>query len=326
MRLSVVLPVYNEADLLAALYERLTAALTPLACDYELLFVNDGSTDPSLQTLKTFHQQDFRVKVINFSRNFGHQIALSAGLHYAQADAVILMDADLQDPPEMLPALLKTFQEGWDVVYAVRRTRREHLFKQIAYGMFYRFLAAISKPSLPLDAGDFSILSRRAVDQINRMPERTRFLRGLRSWIGLKQTALFYDRDKRLSGKPRYTFPKLVLLALNGVVTFSHLPLRLASFMGFVCASLSVLGIIVFVSLRVFTTLFIPGWTSIIITTLFIGSIQLIAIGILGEYIARIYEEVKQRPLFVVDEFVGLSGGSEARPARHVLPGDMPKQ
>ena len=187
-------------------------------------------------------------------------------------------------------------------------TRQEPVVKRLAYAVFYRILAAISRPSLPIDAGDFSALSRRAVDLINRMPERTRFLRGLRGWIGLKQTAFFYDRDKRFRGRPKYTFPKLLLLAVNGVVTFSHMPLRIASFMGWLCAGLSMLGIGVFLYFRLFTAVFIPGWTSTVIIVLFLGSVQLIAVGILGEYVARIYEEVKQRPLYIVDELIGLPG------------------
>lgn len=307
MRISIVLPVWNEAAILPTLYERLIQALTQLPHEYQFIFVDDGSDDDSYSILNELHQKDPRVAVIRFARNFGHQTALSAGLWHSDGEAVILMDTDLQDPPEVLPALIKKMQEGWDVVYAVRRTRKENIFKRFAYKLAYRIMASLTKPSLPLDAGDFSILSRRVVNHLNSMPERTRFLRGLRSWIGLKQTGLQYDRDKRYSGRPKYTFFKLVLLAMNGVVTFSHLPLRLASFIGFVCAGLSSIGICVFFYYRVFTTISIPGYTSIIISLLFLGSIQLITIGILGEYVARIYEEVKHRPHFIISELLGIS-------------------
>ena len=306
MRVSIVLPVYNEAALLPTLYEHLSRAVAPLSHECEFLFVNDGSRDRSLSILKELRQRDPRVHIISFTRNFGHQIALTAGLWHARGEAVILMDADLQDPPEVLPTLLAKYQEGWDVVYAVRRRRQEHLLKQLAYATFYRLLAAMTRPPLPLDAGDFSVLSRRTVDLINRMPERTRFLRGLRSWTGFQQTSVAFDRDKRYAGRPKYTLPKLALLALNGVVAFSHAPLRMASLLGFLCATVSFIGILVFLYFRLFTPIFIPGYTSIIIAILFIGSTQLIAIGILGEYVARIYEEVKQRPLYVLDELIGL--------------------
>ena len=304
-RVSVVLPVCNEAALLPALYQHLTTVLASEPYEYRLIFVNDGSQDDTLRILKDFHQRDARVMIISFTRNFGHQMALSAGLRYAQGDAVILMDADLQDPPEILPKLLAKWADGWDVVYAVRTKRKEPWHKRIAYATFYRILGAVTHPSIPLDAGDFSLLSRRAVNLINDMPERSRFIRGLRSWIGVRHTHVEFERDRRAEGQPKYTLWKLVLLALDGLVAFSHVPLRLASTVGFLCAGLGAAGILTFLYFRLFTTTFIPGYTSIILAVLFMGSIQLITIGILGEYIARIYDEVKQRPLYIIDEIVG---------------------
>ena len=304
-RVSVVLPVHNEAELLPELHRRLGAALQPQTADYELVFVNDGSTDGSLAVLKALRIQDPRVVIISLSRNFGHQAALNAGLEHARGSAVVLMDADLQDPPEIVPHLLSTLERGWDVVYAVRRSRREFWLKQLAYAAFYRLAAAVSRPRLPLDAGDFSIVSRRAADLIVALPERTRFLRGLRTWIGLRQTSYSYDRDKRTAGRSKYSFPALVLLAVNGIITFSHLPLRLASVVGVLCACASVVGAGVAVYLRIFTDAFIPGWTSLVIIVFFLGGMQLLALGVLGEYIARIYDEVKHRPLYIVDERLG---------------------
>jgi polyisoprenyl-phosphate glycosyltransferase len=306
MRVSVVVPVYNEAEVLPVMHQRLGAVAASLPHEWEFIFVNDGSQDRSLAILKELRQRDPRVAIISLSRNFGHQTALTAGLSHARGDAVILMDADLQDPPEVLPDLIAKLSEGFDVVYAVRRTRKESAPKQAAYLLFYRLLAAMTKPSLPVDAGDFSILSKRAAGLLNGMPERTRFLRGLRGWIGLRQAALPYDRDRRHDGRSKYTLSQLMLLAANGVVAFSHAPLRLASLLGFVSAILCLAGILVFLYFRLFTSIFIPGWTSLAIIILFLGSAQLITIGILGEYVARIYEEVKRRPLYVVEELVGV--------------------
>ncbi len=304
--ISVVVPICNERETLPSLYERLVGSLGPLDRSYEIIFVNDGSTDDSLIILKRFHQQDPRVRVISLSRNFGHQISLSAGLQYASGRAVILMDGDLQDPPEILAALLAKLEEGWDIVYAVRKKRKEHYVKRVCYWAFYRLLALVARPPIPMDAGDFSVLSRRAATLLNRMPERTRFVRGLRSWIGLKQTAFEYERDRRVLGSPKYTPWRLLLLALDGMAAFSYAPLRVASLVGILLAGLSVLGIVTFCYLRIFTSIFIPGYTSMIIAILALGAMQLLTIGILGEYVGRIYEEVKQRPLYIVDELLGL--------------------
>ncbi len=305
MRISILLPIYNEAQILPTLYQRLSATLTLLPHEVEMVFVNDGSQDDSLSLMKELRRKDPRVRIISLTRNFGQQMAFSAGLRHAQGDAVILMDADLQDPPDLIPRLLEKAEEGWDVVYAVRKRRKENLLKRTAYALFYRVLSRVSRPRIPVDSGDFSLVNRRVVDLINRMPERVRFLRGLRSWVGLKQTSLEYDRDPRFAGRPRYTLWKLILLALDEVVAFSYTPLRLASLLGFCSPGLAILGILVFACFRLFTHIFIPGYTSIVIAILFMGSVQLLTVGILGEYVARIYEEVKQRPPYIIDELVG---------------------
>ncbi len=305
MQVSVVLPVFNEDQVLPLLYQKLKGVLSLLPHETEIVFINDGSSDGSVTLLKQFQKNDPNVRIISFARNFGHQMAISAGLRYAQGDVMILMDTDLQDPPELIPQLLSKNAEGWDVVYAVRKARKESRIKRLSYNLFYQILHKISLPHIPVDAGDFCLINRRVVALINRMPERTRFVRGLRSWVGLKQTKLEYERDTRFAGCSKYSWWKLVLLALDGMVAFSYAPLRIASFLGLCCSGLAAVGILIFVYLRLFTPIFIPGWTSIIIAVFFMGSVQLITAGILGEYVARIYEEVKHRPLYIIDEMVG---------------------
>lgn len=311
--LSIVIPIHNEAAGLRELLSRLAASCAELAEPVEFIAVNDGSTDGSLDELKRLRAADSRLQIISLTRNFGQQVAFSAGLRHAGGEAVVLMDGDLQDPPEVIPEMVAAWRQGSDVVYAVRRHRQEPLLKRQAYWLFYRLLARMAEPAMPVDAGDFSLLSRRAVTVLNSLPERNRFLRGLRSWTGLKQTAVAYDRPARQEGRSSYTLWKLIRLALDGMVGFSHAPLRLASLAGFLSAGLAVLGILVFAYFRIFTTTFIPGYTSMIIAILFIGGIQLFAIGILGEYVARIYDEVKQRPLYVIDELIGFPDPPPAR-------------
>jgi glycosyltransferase involved in cell wall biosynthesis len=301
--LSVVIPIYNEQATLLELYRRLTHVLSENLPElaYEIVFVNDGSTDGSIQILSELHADDPGVKVVNLSRNFGHQAALSAGLDYAKGDAVICMDGDVQDPPEIIPTLVARWRDGNDVVYAVRKLRKEGFIKRGCYAAFYRLLRRLSMVSIPLDAGDFALMDRRVVDCLKALPERSRFIRGLRTWIGFRQTGVEYEREKRFAGMSKYTWPKLVNLAVNGLLSFSALPLRMATGVGFVISFGSLLGIIVALYLKLFTDLAIPGWTATVIPILVLGGIQLLSIGILGEYIAQIFDEVKQRPLYVVD-------------------------
>lgn len=301
--LSVVIPIYNEQATLSELYRRLTHVLSENLAElaYEIVFVNDGSSDGSIQILSRLHADDPVVKVVNLSRNFGHQAALTAGLDYAKGDAVICMDGDVQDPPEIIPTLVARWRDGNDVVYAVRKLRKEGFIKRGCYAAFYRLLRRLSMVSIPLDAGDFALMDRRVVDCLKTLPERSRFIRGLRTWVGFRQTGVEYEREKRYAGTPKYTWPKLVRLAVNGLLSFSALPLRMATAVGFMISFCSLLGIIVALYLKLFTDQAIPGWTATVIPMLVLGGIQLLSIGILGEYIAQIFDEVKRRPLYLVD-------------------------
>lgn len=305
--ISIVSPIFNEEDTLPEFYKRLSAALQEYGDQYEIILVNDGSRDNSLNMMREINANDPRVKIVNLSRNFGHQIAICAGLDYASGAVVAIMDSDLQDPPEVLPGFFQKQKEGYDVVYAIRKNRKEGILKKTAYSMFYRLLNRIANINIPLDSGDFCVISRRALDILKAMPERNRFLRGLRGWIGLKQIGLEYERDKRFAGEVKYTFSKLAKLAFDGFISFSYVPLRLASVMGLMISAISFLGILIIFYLSFFTskTATVPGWASVIVTILFLGGVQLITIGIIGEYIGRIYDEVKQRPLYVVQDVFG---------------------
>jgi dolichol-phosphate mannosyltransferase len=245
-RLSFVFPVYNEEEVLPTLYERIRRLIDTLSYDSEVILVNDGREDRSLELMRQFHQKDCRFKILDFSRNFGHQTAITAGIDFATGDAVILMDADLQDPPELIPQFLDKWQEGYHVVYGVRKTRQEHLLKRVAYATFYRVLQRVSDIRIPLDSGDFCLMDRAVVEILKAMPERNRFVRGLRSWAGFRQTGLEYDREKRNSGDVKYTLAKLIKLALNGIFSFSYFPLQLAGYAGFMISIASFLAILVY--------------------------------------------------------------------------------
>ncbi len=305
-RISLVFPVYNEEEVLPMLYERVRRALTQLPYEAEVILVNDGSRDRSLELMTRYHQEDPRFKIVDFSRNFGHQVAITAGMDAAGGDAVILMDADLQDPPELLPQFLKTWEDGYHVVYAVRKTRQEHALKQFAYRAFYRILQKISNIPIPLDSGDFCLMDRVVVDTIKSMDERHRFVRGLRSWVGFRQIGLEYDRDKRQAGEVKYTFSKLMKLALDGIFSFSYFPLQLASYTGFAVSGLSFFAIAVYLYKKLFVGHEPQGFPTLVTVVLFLGGIQLISLGVIGEYIGRIYDEVKRRPTYIVRRAYGL--------------------
>lgn len=298
--LSLVIPVYNEQENLPLLYQRLCITLESIITSFEILFINDGSQDDSLAILRELSANDGRVSVIDLSRNFGHQVAISAGLDYAGGQGVVIMDADLQDPPEVLPQFIEKWHEGYDVVYAIRAKRKESWLKRDLYMMFYRLLQRIANIEIPLDAGDFCIMDRRVVDELNGMPERNRFVRGLRSWIGLRQTGLAYERQARNAGKPKYTFSRLVYLALDGLVSFSFLPLRLITMLGFGVSALSIILAIFYAIKKLTVGLNPPGFATSIVAILFLAGVQLITIGVIGEYVGRIFEEVKRRPLYIV--------------------------
>lgn len=307
--LSIVVPLLNEAEVLPELHRRLTKTLGAAGETYEILYVDDGSTDQSLPFLISLHRDEpERVKIISFSRNFGHQTAVSAGISYASGDGVIVMDGDLQDPPEFLPELIRAWREGYEVVYGIRTKRKENLIKRAAYALFYKLLHRISYLSIPIDSGDFSIIDRRVVDVLKLMPERNRFVRGLRTWIGFRQTGIAYEREQRFAGKPKYTFAKLFALAYDGLITFSFYPLRLSTKLGFLFSALAMIFAVLIVFLKV-TRDFIPqGWASTIVVILFVSGLQFFILGIFGEYLGRIFEEVKARPPYVIKALVGLEG------------------
>lgn len=304
VRVSVVVPVYNEQENLPELGRRLADALAPF--DYDVIFVDDGSRDASLGMLQEFHRGNPRMKTLSFSRNFGHQVAISAGIDHATGAAVILMDGDLQDPPEVLPRFIDKWREGFEVVYAIRRRRKESLPKRIAYAAFYRILRKVSYLNIPLDSGDFCLMDRTVVDVLKALPERTRFVRGLRTWAGYRQTGLEYERDRRHAGTPKYTFAKLLKLAYDGIVAFSDVPLRAAIYLGLTSAAASFLGVLFVIYEKVTNNVPVVGWTSTIVILLFLGGLILTTLGIIGEYISRIYEEVKHRPLYIIRERIGL--------------------
>ncbi len=302
--LSLVIPVFNEQENLDELYARLTKAMQRAEPDYELIFVDDGSRDRSLEILTRLAQSDARVSVIAFARNFGHQAAISAGLDQARGNAVIVMDADLQDPPEVLGQFIDKWREGHDVVYAIREQRKESWFKRTSYAAFYRLMQRIANIEIPLDAGDFCIMDRRVVDLLVNMPERNRFVRGIRSWVGLDQVGLRYERGARYAGETKYSYSKLVALALDGLVSFSYVPLRIISTVGIGVSILSILLAIIYTIQKVFWGLSPPGFPTTIVAIFFLAGIQLITIGVIGEYVGRIFEEVKRRPLYVVRQVI----------------------
>lgn len=274
--------------------------------DYKLIFVDDGSTDDTAAIINTLNQSDPRIAMISLSRNFGHQAAISAGLEFATGEAVVIMDGDLQDPPEILNKMIDLWKQGSDVVYAVRRKRKESLFNRAAYSLYYRILQRLSNVKIPLDSGDFSLLSSKVVQVICECKERSRFTRGIRSWAGFNQVALEYERDARFSGKTKYGFFKLWKLGMDGIFAFSITPLRLSIYLGLALIFISFIYIIYAIGARIMGGATPPGWASLIVAMLFMGSIQLLMIGIVGEYVARTYEETKQRPLFVIRQKLGI--------------------
>ncbi len=310
--LSLVVPMYNEEETVSTFYRRAVAALEQIAVPFEIVVVDDGSTDGTFERLRALAEGDSRVKVVRFSRNFGHQTAVTAGLHYAKGAAVAVIDGDLQDPPEFVPRLFEKWREGFEVVYAVRRSRKESVLKRAAYRLFYRLLRRLSYVDIPLDSGDFAIMDRRVVDELNKMPERNRFVRGIRAWVGFRQTGIEYDREPRFAGESKYPLGKLVKLAYDGLVSYSFVPLRMVTHLGFVISGSAFALILYLLTLRlVYGERLVTGWTSTVVVVLFLGGIQLLSLGILGEYVGRIFDEVKRRPLYVVRETVGFDRAEE---------------
>jgi len=298
--ISVVVPCFDEGEAITECHKRLTDVLTALETWYEIVYIDDGSRDSTLITLRTIHATDPNVTVVELSRNFGHQTAVTAGLEIARGDVVVIIDADLQDPPELIGKMLELWTQGFEVVYGVRETREgETGFKRWTAKIFYRLINTLSDVPIPADTGDFRLLDRKAVEAIKSMPERHRLLRGMCSWIGFRQCGLKYARSARIAGKTKYPFSKMMNLALDGIASFSTVPLRLLAAVGFLTAALSVIGIVYALVVRLFTHTWVAGWTISFIGMLFLGGLQMISIGIVGEYVGRVYAETKQRPLYL---------------------------
>ncbi|MGA2849112.1 MAG: glycosyltransferase family 2 protein [Terracidiphilus sp.] len=315
--ISVVIPAYNEEDGIAEMYNRILAAAPAWGDSFEILIVDDGSRDRTMEICEQIAAADSRFKVVSLSRNFGHQAAVSAGLMHARGNIVTVMDADLQDPPEELLPFITKIREGWDVVYAIRTKRKENFLKRLSYTVYYRILRRLAVLDIPLDAGDFCVMRGEVVDAINQLPERNRFVRGLRSWVGFRQTGLAYERHARFAGEPKYNLSRLLKLATDGIFNFSYRPLQFIMHLGLILAALCMFGAF-FVIVQYLTNWtvigFNPrdarGWTSTIFVILFLASVNLVCMGILGEYIGRLFEEVKRRPTWIVKKRVNLPHNS----------------
>lgn len=315
IEVSIVIPMYNEESNLDYLFERLFIVMNNLAITYEIICINDGSKDETLSKLLQYHQRYPLIKIINLSRNFGKEIALSAGIDYANGNAVIPIDADLQDPPELIIELLQKWREGYDVVYATRKSRQgESWLKRFTAKAFYQTISNLSPIAIPPNTGDFRLLDRQVVEAIKQMPEKTRFMKGLFAWVGFKQTSVLFERQPRFQGKTSWNYWRLWNLAIEGITSFSSLPLKIWSYLGLFISFISLL----YASFLVLRTLIfgidVPGYASLIVAILFLGGIQLISLGIIGEYLSRVYEEVKRRPLYLIRESYGFSKDKQNNP------------
>jgi dolichol-phosphate mannosyltransferase len=301
--ITIIAPIFNELENLPILYERISEVMQKSESDWELLLIDDGSTDGSTDFIRELSKKDQRVKPVIFARNFGHQIAVTAGLDYSKGDAVVIIDSDLQDPPEVILDLLDKWREGYEVVYAVRAEREgETFFKKFTASVFYRLIFRITDVKIPLDTGDFRLMDRKVVNVMNAMREHHRFLRGMSAWVGFKQVGVTYKRAARLSGETKYPFKKMLKLALTAITGFSYVPLQIATYIGFISAGISLVAIPIVILLRILGSQQFIGQATTLIAVLFLGGVQLISLGILGEYIGRIYDEVKGRPLYIVSE------------------------
>jgi len=321
-KISIIVPCFNEEAVLPQLFERLSQAADGWGMDYEILCVDDGSRDRTWDLLRSKNEADPRWRCLSFARNFGHQTAVSAGLWHASGDAAVIIDADLQDPPEQVAQLIGKWREGFEVVYAVRKKRKDPVLKRLLAWGFYRVIARMSPFPIPADAGDFCLLDRKVVDAMNRLPERSRYLRGLRSWCGFRQGSVEFERSARAAGTPQYTFRRSLKLALDGLFSFSAAPLRLATHLGLLVSTFAFLGVVFTFCQKIFAQQFRkiglepgPGFPTVVISILFLGGVQLICLGILGEYVGRIYDEVKGRPLWITRDSRGLPLNSNATAA-----------
>lgn len=305
---SLIIPIYNEEETIPELYRRVSAVMDSLDDSVELILINDGSRDRSLNLMRELQERDARVCYISFARNFGHQAAVTAGLNFARGQVIVVLDADLQDPPELIPKMIESWQAGYHVVYAQRTKRKkESWFKRLTAYVFYRLLRQLADVDIPADTGDFCLMDRQVVDLLNSMPERNRYIRGLRAWIGFRQTAVKFERDPRFAGEVKYTFKKSLALAINSLVSFSKIPLRISTYLGLFSALIALLMALLVLYWRLQQPDSpVTGLATILIAVFFLGSVQLISIGILGEYVGRIYEEVKGRPAYTIAEIAGL--------------------
>ena len=306
---SVVVPCFNEEAVICEIHSRLVATLEAIPdLDFECVYVDDGSRDATLNILRQIHRADSRVRVLALSRNFGHEIAIAAGLERAAGDAAVVMDADLQDPPEVIPEMLERWRAGADVAYGVRTERDgETQLKRWTASAFYRLFHRLTEVPVPLDTGNFRLMDRKVVDAFLAMPERDRLARAMVAWTGFRQVPVSYRRAARPAGETKYSYTKLLRLAIDGIMSFSLLPLRLATWLGLLACGLALAGVVYALALRVFADLWVSGWTLLFIAILFLGGVQLLCVGILGEYVGRIYGEVKRRPLYVVKEMLGFA-------------------
>ncbi|EGL14915.1 MULTISPECIES: glycosyltransferase family 2 protein [unclassified Paenibacillus] len=317
VKYSIIIPMYNEEAVIQETYRRLKVVMSGTSETYELIFINDGSRDRSAEIIKEYATWDETVKLIDFSRNFGHQIAITAGMDYASGDAVIIIDADLQDPPELILQMIEKWKEGFEVIYAKRVKRSgETLFKKWSASLFYRVLRASTDINIPVDTGDFRLMDRKVCDEMRKLPENNRFVRGLVSWVGFRQTAIEYERDERLAGVTKYPLKRMIKLSLDGITSFSYKPLKLAGYLGVLLSGSGFLYLLYVVYLALFTDATLKGWPSVVGIMLIFNGFVLLMLGILGEYIGRIYDETKGRPLYIVRECHGLQKQEGPMPKR----------
>lgn len=316
---SVVVPMYNEEAVVTESYKRLKSVLESLGEPYELVFVNDGSRDRTMDLLRRIAETDPSVKIIDFSRNFGHQIAITAGMDYASGEAVIVIDGDLQDPPEVIPAMIAKWKEGYEVVYGKRKERKgETFFKRYTAKLFYWLLNRLTEVEMPVDVGDFRLIDRKVRDALQQVNERNRYVRGIISWLGFKQTAVEFVRDRRFAGETKYPLKKMLRLAFDALTSFSHKPLKLASCLGLALSGSGLVFLLTLLAQRLFTAEAVGGWAYVLAINLFFNGLVLLSLGIVGEYIGRIYDEAKGRPLYVVRETVNFADGAVGRGRRRL--------
>ncbi|MCL1843955.1 MAG: glycosyltransferase family 2 protein [Defluviitaleaceae bacterium] len=305
MKYSVVIPAFNEEEVIGETYRRLTAVMQGMGEPYELVFVNDGSRDNTAKIIAGFCQKDSAVRLVNFSRNFGHMPAISAGMEYARGEAIFIIDADLQDPPEIFPQMAEKWREGFHVVYGQREKRKgESVFKKLSAKIFYRFIRRMTPVDLPVDTGEFRLIDRKVCDAVNRLPEKNRYIRGLVSWVGFRQTAVMYVRQERFAGQTKYPLRKMIAFAMDAITAFSYKPLKLATTLGFLISFASFIYLAIIFYQRFFTNTTITGWASTMGILLFTQGMVMMILGLMGEYIGRIYDEIKNRPSYIVMEVI----------------------